>query len=115
MAHRILTLALAAGAAIGIAALAHAQGYGGASGPGGWVGPTIKQDTAPSGGRNGNPTGPTTGQGTTGQGGSWDRGASEFAPGRDPGSARDTNPGRGGGTPPGQMNEQKTRPGSGNR
>jgi hypothetical protein len=110
MAHRILTLALATGTMVAMATLAHAQGYGGASGPGGWSGPQTQE--APPGGHSGNPMGGTTGQGTAGQSGSSGK---EFAPGHNP-PARDTNPGRGSGSPPGQMmNEQKTRPGSGNR
>jgi len=50
---------------------------------------------------------------TTGQGQARP-GASEFAPGRDPGTANETNPGHDG-TPPGQMMKKNNDAGSGTR
>jgi hypothetical protein len=113
MAHRILTLALAAGTAIGIVALAHAQGgsgKGGSSGPGASDFAPGRSNTNQPPGQGGTPPGQMMNEqkkGTTGQG----KGASDFAPGR----STNQPPGQGG-TPPGQMmNEQKRQGGGGNR
>ena len=108
MARRFLTLALAAGTAIGIATFAHAQsGKSGTSGPGASDYAPGRSANPPPG-QGGQPPGQTQ-RGTTGQG----KGASEFAPGR---STTNPPPGQGG-DPPGQMmNDQKSRQGgSGNR
>jgi hypothetical protein len=108
MARRILTLALAAGTAIGIATFANAQGgKSGTSGPGASDYAPGRSANPPPG-QGGQPPGQTQ-RGTTGQG----KGASEFAPGR---STTNPPPGQGG-EPPGQMmNDQKKRQGgSGNR
>jgi hypothetical protein len=117
MANRILTLALAAGTALGLATLAHAQGSqgkGGSPGQGASQFAPGHSTTNEPPGQGGSPPGQmmndqkkkkngTTGQGsgTTGQG----KGASEFAPGR----SANPPPGQGG-TPPGQMmNDQKKK------
>ncbi|MPZ36513.1 MAG: hypothetical protein GEU95_00370 [Rhizobiales bacterium] len=95
MAHRILTLALAAGTAIGIATLAHAQGgVGGSPSSPGAAGYTYQ------------PPMMNEQRGTVGQG----RGASDVAPGR----SANPPPGQGG-EPPGQMMNEQKRPRGGNR
>ncbi len=111
MAHRILTLALAAGTALGMATLAHAQGAqgkGGSSGQGASQHAPGHSTTNDPPGQGGTPPGQMMNDrkksGTTGQG----KGASEFAPGR----SANPPPGQGG-TPPGQkMNDRKDRQGN---
>jgi len=95
--QKILCLALAAGLTLGTAALANAQGggVGGAGGAGATTGGSQSGSTMNKSGTTNRTGTSTTGQGQRGPG------ASQYAPGRNPGTASERNPGHGG-TPPGQ-------------
>ena len=117
--NRLATVALAAGLTLGSVAVANAQaGAGGGAGSGASSGTNTGAGTNMSGQRRSGVTtnrqgGSNQNNGTVGQGQRRDGpGASEFAPGRNPGTANKTNPGHGG-TPPGQQmkkeNERNNR------
>lgn len=97
MLKRLTTLALGAALAIGVSAASYAQIGGSSGGPSG----NKSDDTSTMHGGTIQSKGSKSG--TTGQGGP---GASEYAPGRHPGTASEKNPGHGG-TPPGQKMKMK--------
>src|SRR3954462_8593339 len=96
----LTTLALGAALAIGVSAASYAQIGGSSGGASG----NRSDDTSTMHG--GTTQSKSSTSRTTGQGGP---GASEYAPGRHPGTASENNPGHGR-TPPGQMmKKQKTK------